>query len=54
MTSAAVGMGAQIVLGLITAFRYGNLDQRDLARAHLAIGYVTYGLAAAGAITWLF
>lgn len=54
MTAAAIGMAAQIVLGFVSASRYGHLDQRDLARAHLAIGYITYGFTAAGAIAWLF
>lgn len=54
MASAAVGMAAQVVLGFVSSARYGNLDQRDLARSHLAIGYITYALTLAGAAAWLF
>jgi hypothetical protein len=54
MISAAVGMATQIALGFISAARYGHLDQRDLARAHMVIGYLTYGLTVGGALAWLF
>jgi hypothetical protein len=52
--AAAIGMATQIVLGFVSSSRLGNLDQRDLARAHLAIGYITYGFTVGGALAWLF
>jgi hypothetical protein len=54
VTSATVGMVAQIVLGFVSAARLGNLDQRDLSRAHLAIGYVTYALTMGAGLVYLF
>lgn len=54
MASATAGMVAQVVLGFISAARLGNLDQRDFARTHLAVGYVTYALTMAGGLVYLF
>jgi hypothetical protein len=48
MFTAAAGMVAQIALGVYTASREGYQNQESLARAHLAIGYVTLGATYVG------
>jgi hypothetical protein len=53
MTLASVGMATEIVLGPVSETRYGKLNERDFALAHLAIGYVTYALVIGGALVWL-
>jgi hypothetical protein len=42
MAAAAAGMLTQGVLGAATRSREGRLDQAQLARAHLAVGYATF------------
>ncbi|HEY6100038.1 MAG TPA: hypothetical protein VIW03_11445 [Anaeromyxobacter sp.] len=42
MAAAAAGMLTQGVLGVYTRQREGRLDQAQLARTHLAIGYATF------------
>lgn len=51
---ATVGMLTQVVLGLVTASREGQLVQVDLARAHQAVGYATLGAVGAGALMIVF
>jgi hypothetical protein len=46
MFVAALGMAAQIGLGIYTAQREGYLNQKDIGTIHLAVGYAT--LAALG------
>jgi hypothetical protein len=41
MALATVGMATQAYLGIQTANREGYLDQKDLAKKHLAVGYAT-------------
>jgi hypothetical protein len=48
MASATVGMAAQAALGMATAGREGRLNQQDLGKAHLAIGYFTFAALAVG------
>jgi len=48
MTVAAAGMAAQIVLGIVTATKEGQLAQRDYARAHQIVGYATLVAAFTG------
>ncbi len=48
MTVAAAGIAAQIVLGIVTAGKEGQLVQRDYALAHLIVGYTTLAAAFAG------
>jgi len=54
MSIATAGMLSQVALGRLTAEREGKLSQVDLARAHQAIGYVTMGAVAAGALMIAF
>ncbi len=48
MFTAAAGMAAQGVLGIVTREREGYLNQPDLAAAHLVIGYVTLAAVTVG------
>jgi hypothetical protein len=48
MTVAAAGMAAQIVLGIVTATKEGQLAQRDYAVAHQIVGYATLAAAFTG------
>jgi hypothetical protein len=48
MASATAAMVAQAGLGMATAGREGRLNQQDLAKAHLAIGYFTLTALAVG------
>ncbi len=48
MFTAAAGMVAQGVLGVVTRDREGYLDQPRFATAHLAIGYATLAAMATG------
>jgi hypothetical protein len=48
MASATAAMAAQAVLGIATAGREGRLNQADLGKAHLAIGYFTAAALAVG------
>jgi len=41
MFTAAAGMAAQVGLGVYTASREGYVNQRDMAKTHLYIGYGT-------------
>jgi hypothetical protein len=54
MALAAAGMLTQIILGPITAYREGHLDQRDLALAHLITGWSTFGFMAGGVLAYVF
>jgi hypothetical protein len=48
MGIAGAGFAAEIVLGVVTASKEGQISQRDFALAHQIIGYSTLGAAAAG------
>jgi hypothetical protein len=48
MYGAAVGMIAQVILGIVTTKNEGFTAQQGLAEAHLAVGYATAGLMAFG------
>lgn len=48
MASATAAMVAQAALGMATAGREGQLNQQDLGKAHLAIGYFTFAALAIG------
>lgn len=50
---ASVGMATEIALGPISVTRFGKLDERDFAVAHVVIGYVTYALVIGGVLAWL-
>lgn len=54
MATAAAGMVAQGLLGVATREREGYLDQRQVARTHLVVGYVTLTavLVGVGALVW--
>jgi hypothetical protein len=54
MALATTAMLTQIILGPITATREGQLDQRDYARAHLGIGWASFGFMAAGTLAYVF
>jgi cytochrome b561 len=53
MGLTTLGFVGQIALGYLT-HNPGNLDQRQLARAHQALGYATFGTMTIGAVTLLF
>jgi len=48
MATATAAMAAQAVLGIATAGREGQLNQSDLGKAHLALGYFTFAALAVG------
>lgn len=54
MSLATVGMLTQVVLGLVTANREGQLSQVDLVTAHQIIGYASLGAVGAGALMIVF
>jgi hypothetical protein len=54
MTVAAAGMVTEIVLGIVTASKEGQLVQRDYARAHQIVGYATLVAAYTGFTVLLF
>jgi hypothetical protein len=54
MAAATAGMVAQLILGPITMYHEGRLDQRDLALAHLVTGYATFGFMTAGVLAYVF
>jgi hypothetical protein len=54
MAVATVGMIAQIVLGTLARNQAGTLGERDLARAHQAVGYATLGAMSVGWAVLLF
>ncbi|OJT19506.1 hypothetical protein BO221_34575 [Archangium sp. Cb G35] len=51
---ATAGMLTQVVLGLVTASREGQLSQVNLATAHQVVGYATLGAVGAGALMIVF
>ncbi|MBI5544275.1 MAG: hypothetical protein HY901_10325 [Deltaproteobacteria bacterium] len=54
MMTAAAGMLASVVMGIVTSERAGYENQRDLAKAHLFIGYGTYAAMAVGVSAFIF
>ena len=54
MYGAALGMIAQIVLGIVTTQHEGYSAQQGLAEAHLGVGYATAGLMALGVGSLVF
>jgi hypothetical protein len=54
MALTTAGLLSQIVLGIWTRQSLGNVDQPNLARAHQALGYATFGAMTLGALTLLF
>jgi hypothetical protein len=54
MSLATVGMLTQVVLGLATASREGQLSQVDFVTAHQVVGYATLGAVGAGALMIVF
>lgn len=54
MGVASAGMVAQIVLGIWTGKKEGQLSQRDFALAHQVIGFATFAAAGAGFAVWAF
>ena len=48
MSVASAGMAAQIVLGIVTAAKEGQVSQRDFALAHQIVGYGTFAAALTG------
>ncbi len=54
MACATAGMVTQLVLGPIAATKGGQLGERDFATAHLAVGYSTFALMAAGVLSYVF
>ncbi|MGZ3460522.1 MAG: hypothetical protein ACXU86_18700 [Archangium sp.] len=54
MSLATVGMLTQVVLGIVTANKEGQLSQVDLVTAHQIVGYATLGAVGAGALVIVF
>jgi hypothetical protein len=54
MFTAAAGMAAQVGLGVYTASREGYVNQRDMAKAHLYIGYGTLAALLTGVSVLVF
>jgi hypothetical protein len=55
MFTAAAGMIANLVMGVVTAYTLPGKDvQRDVAKAHLFVGYGTYAAMAVGASVMIF
>jgi hypothetical protein len=54
MGIATAGFVAECVLGPITAWREGKLDQRQWALAHLVIGYGTFASMGVGTLAFVF
>ncbi|HZX94645.1 MAG TPA: hypothetical protein VFE90_09015 [Myxococcales bacterium] len=48
MSVATAGMVTQIVLGIATAGKQGQVSQRDYALAHQIVGFTTFGATAVG------
>ncbi len=54
MALATAGMVTQMILGPITSFRVGYLNQQRLALGHLVTGYATFAFMATGTIAYFF
>lgn len=54
MALATLGVATQIVLGIGMRRGLGNLDQRQIANAHQAVGIGTFAAMSVGAITLVF
>jgi len=55
MFTGAAGMVANLILGIVTSYTLPGRDmQRDVAKAHLFIGYGTYAAMAVGASAMIF
>lgn len=54
MAAAAACMVALLVLGPIAAAREGHVDQKDIATAHLVVGWAALGFMGIGATALLF
>jgi hypothetical protein len=54
MLAAAACLVTQIVLGIVTVERAGRVDQQDLAKVHLFVGYGTFAALAVGAAAMVF
>jgi len=54
MAVAAVGLAAQIALGVWARSLEGELSERDVAAAHQVIGYATLGAMTVGAVVLVF
>jgi hypothetical protein len=48
MGVATAGMVTQIILGIVTASKGGEVSQRDFALAHQIVGYTTFAATAVG------
>jgi hypothetical protein len=48
MGVATAGMVTQIILGIVTASKGGEVSQRDYALAHQIVGYTTFAATAVG------
>lgn len=54
MSLATAGMVTQLILGPLTTWKEGSLQQRDMALGHLIVGYATWGFMATGVIAYVF
>ncbi len=54
MGIATAGMVTQLALGFATASNGGQLQQRDMARGHLVVGYTTFASLLTGYLAYVF
>ncbi|MCU1283578.1 MAG: hypothetical protein JWM53_7124, partial [bacterium] len=54
MLMATICFAAQIVMGPLTAVSDGKLYQRDMALAHVVIGYGAFAFMGAGVLAYVF
>jgi len=54
MALATAGMVTQLILGPVTAYYEGRVEQRNLALGHVITGYATWGFMAAGVLAYVF
>jgi hypothetical protein len=54
MILATAGMVTQLILGPITTYAQGTIEQRNLALGHVVAGWSTFGFMTAGVLAYVF
>jgi hypothetical protein len=54
MILATAGMVTQLILGPITTYSQGAIEQRNLALGHVVAGWATFGFMSAGVLAYVF
>ncbi len=54
MALATAGMVTQLILGPLTTYYSGQLEQRNMALGHVITGYATFGFMTAGVLAYVF